>query len=321
LVANNVYKNRLELTPAYFWLNNLYALERNSWKARFRDRRKIKTQHFETDYLAPDTAEEIITALSLLEGWLGDAGYSSADLAGMYGTQDIKMISCRHLENSKRNQVIKYPLRAIAAYRQMLRWYAVKTIAVFLDMRSDLDYRGLCLLLSGVSQNEASKNEVSKNEASQNPAAGQRVSEWVNMGGQITPACKVDELRKCITAGKYHSWDEIHRVYNEWQEAYPLDKARHAWAVLALTGANPNGSAFLLKQELAAAVETRRWISDQIYHSREKDLNNPFRKMTFRNEAEMEQVLGKVCDNPFINHDCNERKWFEELINRVITRL
>ncbi|MDR0323565.1 MAG: DUF4954 family protein, partial [Treponema sp.] len=60
LVNNNVHKNRLEILPAYYWLHNLYALERNSWKVKNRDRRKIKIQRIENDYLAPDTAEEII---------------------------------------------------------------------------------------------------------------------------------------------------------------------------------------------------------------------------------------------------------------------
>jgi hypothetical protein len=141
------------------------------------------------------------------------------------------------------------------------------------------------------------------------------------MGGQITPAFRVDELRRGITAGEYKSWDEIHHVYDLWQEVYPLDKARHAWALLEMAGGKPNGSAFLLKQELTAAVETRKWISDRIYQSREKDYRDPFRKMTFRNEAEMEQVLGNINDNPFINHDRDEGKKFEELVNRVILRL
>jgi hypothetical protein len=302
LVANNVHKNRLELSPAYFWLHNLYALERNSWKSRARDRRVIKIQHFETDYLAPDTAEEIIAGLSILEGWLAGAGYSSTDLSGIDGVHhDIRMIPCHHLENSKRGQVVKYPLRAIAAYRLMLRWYAVRNIAVFLDERSYLDYPDLCSLLS---------------------PGTQRVTDWVNMGGQITPAFRVDELRRDISLGKYKSWDDIHRVYAFWQEEYPMDKARHAWAVLALlNGEGIFENKAFLKQEFAAAVEIRRWMSEQIYNSREKDHSNPFRKATFRNDAEMERVLGKAEDDSFVRFSFQEGKIFEELAHRVMGRL
>ncbi|MDR2923362.1 MAG: DUF4954 family protein [Treponema sp.] len=301
LVANNVHKDRLELSPGYFLLHNLYALERNSWKSRARDRRKIKIQHFEADYLAPDTAEEIISGLSLLEGWLADAGYSPADLTCMDGSHDIRMIPCRDLEHSKRAQVVKYPLRAIAAYRLMLRWYAAKTIAVFLDTHPDLDHKGLVPLLGG---------------------DGRRVAGWVNMGGQLVPAFRVDELRRDIGQGKYNSWDDIHHAYALWQEQYPLDKARHAWAVLALlNGEKSLENAASLKQEFAAAVETRRWISGQIYKSREKDHSNPFRKATFRNDAEMERVLGKAGDDSFVRLSLEEGKNFEELAARVMARL
>jgi hypothetical protein len=301
LAANNVHKNRLELSPAYFWLHNLYALERNSWKSSARDRRIVKVQHFETDYLAPDTAEEIISGLSILEGWLADAGYSPADLTGTDGGNDIRMIPCRHLEHSKRGQVVKYPLMAIAAYRQMLHWYAAKTIAVFLDARPDLDYPGLCSLLGG---------------------GGRRVTGWANMGGQLVPAFRVDELRRDIAGGGCGNWDEIHHVYALWQEEYPLDKARHAWAVFALlNGEKSLENAAFLKQELAGAVEIRRWMSGQIYKSRAKDHSNPFRKATFRNEAEMELVLGKVCDDSFVRLAIQEGELFEELAARLMKRL
>jgi len=301
LVANNVHKNRLELSPAYFWLHNLYALERNSWKSKARDRRVIKLQHIETDYLAPDTAEEVISGLSILESWLADAGYSPEDMTGTDDGHDIRVIPCRHLEHSKRGQVVKYPLRAIAAYRQMLRWYAVKTIAVFFDARSGLDYPGLCSLLGG---------------------GGERVTGWVNMGGQLTPSFRVDQLRQDIGAGKLNTWNDIHHEYALWQDYYPLDKARHAWAVLALLSGeeNPENAAFL-KREFAAAVEIRRWISAQIYASREKDHSNPFRKATFRNDAEMEKVLGKAGDDSFVRVARGEEKIFEELAARVMARI
>jgi len=303
LVNNNVHKNRLEIMPAYFWIHNLYALERNAWKARDRDRREIKIQHIETDYLAPDTAEEIIAALSLLEGWLGEAGFSPGDMTSMHEPHEPRVIPCRHVERSKRNHVIIKPLAAIAAYRQMLRWYAAKTIAVFLDTQPELDYRGLRTLLGD----------------------GPRVKDWVNVGGQIAPAFRVDQLRLEIGGGKYRNWDEIHHVYDLWHEAYPLDKARHAWAALALLGGNAASSfadspAFL-KQEIAASIETRRRISGQIYQSRAKDYHDTFRKATFRNAAEMEQVLGKPEANAFARLAAEEGRRYEELAARVMLRL
>lgn len=71
LVMNNAQFDRLEVLPAYFWTYNLYALERNTWKSATRDKRKVKQQHIETDYLAPDTACEIAGAIEQLCKWLG----------------------------------------------------------------------------------------------------------------------------------------------------------------------------------------------------------------------------------------------------------
>jgi hypothetical protein len=298
LVNNNVHKNRLEIMPAYFWNHNLYALERNAWKARTRDHRAIKVQHIETDYLAPDTAEEIIAALSLLEGWLGEAGYSPGDMTGLSETSYVRMIPCRSMEKSKRHQVIIKPLEAIAAYRQMLRWYAAKTLAVFLNERPELDCNGLA-------------------------APGERISAWVNMGGQIVPAFRVDQLRRDIGEGKLRSWDEIHQVYDHWQEEYPVDKARHALSILALLEGVSAGAvtAALLKQELAASVEIHKWITHQVYKTRAKDYHDPFKKATFRNTAEMEQVLGKIDESAFVRLSRAENKSYEEMVAKVLSRL
>jgi hypothetical protein len=302
LVNNNVYKNRLEVRPAWFWIHNLYALERNSWKSRIRDRRVIKVHHIETDYLTPDTVEEIIAALSFLEKRLGEAEISPA----VDGDQNLQLIACRDLERSQRKQVIIKPTEAIAAYRRMLRWYAAKTLAVFLDAEP--------AALGGGALTEKCEN-----------APEGRISAWVNMGGQIVPSFRVDELRRDISTGKYKTWDEIHAVYAHWRKLYPLDKARHAWAVLSWLYRTGNGGGAidseLLKKEFEAARETSQWICGQIYETRAKDFANPFRKATFRNEAEMEKVLGAVHNEPFVCFSRSEAQSFEKLIARLTNQL
>ena len=304
LVNNNVHRNRLEVMPAYFWLHNLYALERNSWKSLDRDHRKVKVQHIETDYLAPDTAEEIVSALGLLESWLGEAGFSPGDMTGIdpaHDLQEMRAIPCRHLEKSRRHQVIVKPLEAIAAYRQMLRWYAVKTIAACYDTRPEPDFNALCTLLDNGGE--------------------QRVSAWVNIGGQIAPAFRVDTLRKDIGNGYYRNWDEIHAVYDLWHNSYQLDKACHAWAILKLLNNNDEITPEILKRELIASVSTRQWISNQIFATRAKDYRNTFKQATFRNTAEMEQVLGKPEANSFVRRSQEETQRYQKMASRVIARL
>jgi hypothetical protein len=279
----------------------MYALERNSWKTKNRDKRKIKIQRVEIDYLAPDTAEEIITALSMLDTWLRESGIIPDDIAGT--NTGIKKLACQNFENSRRNQVIIKPLEAIIAYRQMLHYYAVKKIAAFFDQHPEMDFNGLnqCLNPSGTAE---------------------RIKDWVNAGGQIVPAFRMDELRREIGEGKYKSWDEIHRVYEIWEEGYALDKCRHAWFVLVFLQETDRAiSADVLKKEFAAVVEIRNLIDKQIYASREKDYRNPFKKSTFRNMDEMEQVLGKHDDNPFIRLIHKESADFKEMIERVSARL
>ncbi|MDR2964896.1 MAG: DUF4954 family protein [Treponema sp.] len=292
LVNNNVFKNRLEVMPAYYWMHNMYALERNSWKTKNRDKRKVKVQHIEIDYLAPDTAEEIIRAISFLQERLNECN-ANGHMKKDPDTGVIKHIHCRHFERSKREQVIVKPLEAIEAYRQMLHYYAVKKIAVFFDNHPDLDYKSLCKLLQD---------------------GGERITDWVNIGGQIVPAFRVDELRREIGEGKYKNWNEIHKVYDSWDETYQLDKCRHAWAVLEFLGAE-------FANELAAVLETRRWIDSKIFESREKDYKNSFKQATFRNQEEMEQVLGKPEENSFIRLINKESDDFAKLIERARARV
>jgi len=307
LVSNNVHKNRLEVMPAYFWLHNLYALERNSWKTKNRDRRKIKVQRIEADYLAPDTAEEIICALSFLEGWLQEAGLSPLDVMNL-DRNSIRKISCRQFENSSRGQVIMKPFEAINAYRQMLHYYSVKTIAAFLDDRPETNYNDLCKTLGESSQKDHGKS-------------CERVTDWVNAGGQIVPAFRVDELRREIGEGGYKNWDEIHHVYDLWDGEYAFDKCRHAVAVLAyLYDSKTSVDVSVFKKELAAVLEIRSWIEKQINESRAKDYKNIYKAATYRNTKEMEIVLGKPEDNSFIRLVQKESEVFKEMIERVIAR-
>ena len=329
LINNNVYRNRLEIMPAYFWIHNLYALERNSWKTKNRDKRKNKIQRIEADYLAPDTAEEIMTSLSFLCELLNDGIFSPTEMANVDGGT-IRLIPCKQFEHSKRGQVIMKPLEAVAAYRQMLRYYAVKTVAKYFDEHLDFNFNELINHL--------------------NFPAEDRIKDWVNIGGQIVPAFRVDALRKDIGEGKFKNWDEIHSVYDLWDKEYDLDKCRHAWAVLVLlqdekfhtenitpesndlqrvpsaqlpvqeTKKNIINQA-VFNDELTAVLEIRNWIENQIYESRAKDYRNPFKTATFRNNKEMEQVLGKPEENAFIKIVRKESAAFIKMIERVRSRI
>ena len=112
LVNNNVSKDQLELMPAYWWMYNMYAMDRNSKKFAKRDKRKYKAQHIEFDNLAPDTAEEILRGMKQLRAWMaastGDTVYAQGQ------------------EKSKRPTVVLKAAEGLKAYEDMLVFYAMK---------------------------------------------------------------------------------------------------------------------------------------------------------------------------------------------------
>ncbi|MDR0598247.1 MAG: DUF4954 family protein [Treponema sp.] len=327
LVCNNPQKDRLEVMPAYFWMYNLYALERNSWKAADRDKRVVKVQHIETDYLAPDTAEEIIAALARMEAWFEAAGIPvpppvpaglparpaeepednsyTADPDYAFADETAGEIPAPGLERHKRQAVLLKPRKAWAAYREMLRFYAAKTLIACLEERPELGFSALAEIL----------------DAGEDPPGGtNRITDWVNLGGQIVPAFRVDALRAAIREGNIQTWEAIHRGYDEFYAAYPLDRARHAWGVLNyLCLKPPDAAAFI--GEMDYALETRRRIAGRVYRSRAKDFDDPFRAITYRNREEMDQVAGKAGENFFVSLTRKNLERFEETVKALRERL
>ncbi|AEF80917.1 DUF4954 family protein [Leadbettera azotonutricia] len=332
LVNNNIKLDRLEVMPAYFWMYNLYALERNSWKAAARDKRMIKEQHIEMDYLAPDTAEEIIAALAQIEAWMSDAGVPAPNISADHApnpagsnsaenedpeyevpaedSQKDPALPARGLERRHRGQVILKPRKAWTAYRQMLRYYAIGTLAEAFKTRRDSGWASFC-------------SEMDKPLLNTKPG---RIAEWVNMGGQIAPTFRVDELRSRIREGKISNWNSIHAAYDEMAAAYAEDKARHAWEVYRYlckaesSEAHPLKDFEAFKKELETLIQTRVWIAEQVYASRAKDFNDPFRAITYRNKKEMEQVVGSAGDNSFVKLVQEKTAAFAEEITGLLCR-
>ncbi len=112
LVNNNVSKDQLEVMPAYWWMYNMYAMDRNSKKFAKRDKRVVKAQHIEFDNLAPDTAEEMLHGMELLRKWMAAAKDGVVYAEGM--------------EKSKRKTVVLKAAEGLKAYEDMLVYYAMK---------------------------------------------------------------------------------------------------------------------------------------------------------------------------------------------------
>jgi hypothetical protein len=314
LVSNDVPNQQLLLMPAYWWNFNMYALARNTWKYRSRDRRRTKTQNIEFDVLAPDTAEEIIHGLSLLEIWTAKAYLSKqqqhsdrdemtlAKLGRQQLSESTEAVSGLEIlgegiEHSTRKVVISRIGPAYRAYREMLHYYAMTNLLEYLRDHPQMTYASL-------------------NEA----FAGPREHPWMNLGGQIVLAKDVEQLKSNIKSGKLNSWDEIHRELDRLWAEYPLAKQRHAFATLLTI----LGTACLTRDEwnaaLDEAVRIQEYICEQVYVTRKKDHENRFRQATFENTTEMESVIGTAEQNAFVKHVRDATATFKQLVESVRRR-
>jgi NDP-sugar pyrophosphorylase family protein len=276
---------RRAIMPAYWWMHNLYALERNEWKFKDRDKREFKTQYYETDYLAPDTVEEIIKALIILAQWK-DAIEHDKNTVNIKAIKQKNrtdyLIGGRVLEKSEEPVYILKPEEAEQAYRRMLVLYSVKTLAEY--------FTGDCY---PVRQNAFLQFQNSWRDST--------VSfEWVNLGGQLVSVEKSGELRLRIRGGELSSWEAVHREYEKLQKSYPLDKARNALEVLYFLTNTRLISAEQWNTFIDEALNIRAFIEEQVYETRLKDYNDPFRMITYRNTGERDAVLGRIDENQFI---------------------
>ena len=316
LLNNNVSKDRLEVMPAYWWLYNMYALARNSWKFQDRDKRTSKAQHIEFEPFAPDTIEEIFTAVRLLEIWTAKAYWREKEvpvdkktvnelakkgrelLSGDEAIVNGLEVLGENMEHSKRKVLILKPWQAYHAYADILHYYAVTNILSFLRSNANSTFPGMC-----------------------NDLKGKRETEWINMGGQIMNKHDLDKLRSDIGTGKLRSWSEIHKRYDELWEKYSIDKQKHACATLCELYGKDNLTGSDWDTALKKAVKIQQFICDQVYISRKKDYDNPFRHITYRNMDEMKATIGTVDDNSFILQVKRETKDFKAFIGKIKTRI
>lgn len=297
LVSNNISADRLEVMPAYWWLYNMYALARNTWKYRTRDKRITKVQNIEFDTFAPDTMQEVMQARTLLEQWTakaylraqGEPDGSINDeqlltelgrrlLAGDRGVVDSLTILGEGMENSHRPVHVLKAYDAYHAYGEMLIHYAV----------------------SSVINNEKGGEVCAEDIMNFTIAGSQQQPEWINLGGQLVQAGDLDALRKDICAGTLNSWEAIHNRYDELWNRYPSDKRAHALCALCSVFGTAAMTRELWMQALAHEERIQNGICEQVYLSRKKDHDNPFRSSTCRNADEAIAVYGTVGKNTFV---------------------
>ena len=126
--------------------------------------------------------------------------------------------------------------------------------------------------------------------------------EWSNIGGQLIPTKNVAGLLSKIKSGAIKSWDQVHTFYEAESAQYNTKKDLHALTCLAqLTGKSIDKiTTTQFITWINEYFEIKKDITARIQNTRAKDYSNPFRKMVYENEAEMNAVVGSLKDNSFI---------------------
>lgn len=315
LVLNDEQQNCLKIMTGYWFLYNMYALARNSWKYVDRDKRTDKTQLIEYDYLAPDSVEEMIHALEMMETATGKAWYAqhenNDDNPALTNHQQkgrelllqepdevnkLKILA-EHAEHSNRKVLLLKVDKTYPLFRELINLYAVRNIISLQEQQPDLSFAELHSIV----------------------AQSHRDS-WHNAGGQLMKDETLTELKNSIRNGQISSWDQLHECYREAGERYAFDKLQHAIASLLFIQdkTTVDFTPSFLRECLIEASHTQAFLTENIYSSRAKDYQNPFRSMTYENATERDIVVGKLEDNSFIQQTKEELKTFQEKISSLV---
>lgn len=307
LISNDVTNDMLVVMPGYWFLYNMYALARNAWKYGDRDKRTEKKQLLEHQFLAPDTINEIVDALALLETFTANAlaaenpAATTSDARALLQADDPSIdrltVYATGFENSRRKTLIVKVRQAYQVFREVISYYAASCLVDFLEDLSDDPLHQLSLLQPI-------------------PTA---IPQWRNIGGQLIRAEVMTQFRHDVLDGSIGSWDDVHSLYAREAKNYRIDRLQHALAaeqsVNGLT-MDPAG----LRQLLTSSVRTRRWMVEGIYNSRAKDYSNPFRLMMYENRKELEKVTGSLADNPFILQEREALAVYEAQVAALLER-
>ena len=315
LVSNDVTNDQLIVMPGYWFMYNMYALARNSWKYTDRDKRTEKKQLIETDFLAPDTINEMIASLKLFEQLTGEAWLRSNPSAK---EKDASVIGRKLLETN--DAVLKSLEITTGDFENTGRKAKlIKVPQCYQLFKELINYHASTLLVLYIENNKFS----SIDELIKSLPAKAVLSEWKNIGGQLIRVTELEKIQKQIKSGKLKTWEDIHAFYAQQAEGYLREKIMHALAAAkTVSGFTLNASQKNeLKNLLQSSINTKTWLTDNIFRSREKDYTNPFRMMMYNSPEEMDKVIGSLNDNQFIQQEKEALDTYKKSISKIIRKI
>lgn len=298
LVAFKAEQEPIHIIPAYWFLFNMFAIARNNYKFKKRDKRVQKVQHIETDPLAPDAMQEVLVALDRLILLTRDylKKISEENVLSARTEQEELQAAKDYLHQNteadftlfdlqaqkKYGATIFKPVKAYKEYRKILKYFAARSIIEYCKSNG---------------YEKFSREVLEKIEKIS------LFTEWTNAGGQIIPTIKINQLCEKIKSGQINSWNEIHSYYDSCQKNYELYKCRYALYILEKLYTRPilDFSSEIFQDIIDdVTIVSTDMYRDSIY-SRQKDYTDPFRAMTYENQEEMTAVLGTIDDNEFLH--------------------
>ena len=301
----------VRIFPAWWFMYDMFALVRNRYKFKKRDKRVFPVQHIETDPFAPDTMQEIMRALDRIVRLKAKEGTDVDGENGVIGAAKIEEAKAFFEKNpdadftlsdaqcqKRYGATIFRPAYAYRQYRKIIKYFAAKTIIEYCDEKNI------------VSVSPAVFADIARHPL---------YTEWLNAGGQIIPLEKIDELREKVKGGEISSWDEVHAFYDACAASYLADKTRYALYLLECIYGVPFERCSA--EQYRNLVESVAAVSNDMYElsvsSREKDYTDYYRKMTYRSREEMDAVLGTIDSDDFLTMLKDDTERFNKKLYRI----
>jgi hypothetical protein len=298
LISNDPKNDELLIMPGYWFLYNFYALARNAWKYIDRDRRIDKTPIFEYNYLAPDSVNELINSLDILAIAVAKAAIAKDKKLQQTPEKGLIELGKKLLHTKTKKEIDSLEIFAEGFENSKRKTRMVKVYDAYHMFEKMILVYGMDALVTELSSKKHKSIILTVN----NLKSGAKDMQWTNVGGQLMPTKTVQSLINQIKTDNIGSWDEVHEFYQTASSKYPQQKVAHALAALEfITGKKLESfKTNTLIDLLDKYLTIKTSITDSILYTRSKDYKNPFRKMVYENEAEMNKVIGNIDNNSFI---------------------
>jgi len=288
LVSLDQSGDTLQIMPAFWFRYNYYALARNAWKFKSREKRKNFLTGYVYQAIAADTVQSMRQARQLLIHQL-----SAKDILPDIEHFDFQNFSVKETGSltmngiyGKKAALIIKPVQAVFIYHSVILYWAVRQILEKSNtLSAAINYR-----------------------ISQEPAI--RTYNWRNLGGYVIDEVALSRITNRLES--LHDLDGLHNVYQKEFHDARQNALNFAFYLLETDyNLNPEEPAsWLNKVENALSVAGK--LFEWAYESRLKDFTNPFRKITTADEEQFQYVYGTIESDEFLKIMENELSQFKQ---------